>query len=166
MSANWVDLLVAVLVGIPLASGVKDGLVSGLLRGAGLVLAAALAVWKMPYLVLVIGRTLGLTGPSAPLGVLGLALAAGWLLGMLAAWIWKKVSAGTMGWADRLAGGVFGAVKGAVVALGVVAGLSLLFPPARASAQQSWLGHHALGPMMEGSRAWVEGRIHKWKAAP
>lgn len=166
MSANWVDLLVAVLVGIPLASGVKDGLVSGLLRGAGLVLAAALAVWKMPFLVPLIGRTLGLTGPSAPLGVLAMALAAGWLLGMLAAWIWKKVSAGTVGWADRLAGGAFGAVKGALLALGVLAGLTLLSSSARAAAQQSWLGHHALGPAMEGSRAWVEGRIRKWKAAP
>jgi len=166
MSANWVDLLVAIVVGVPLASGVKDGLVSGLLRGAGLVLAAVLAVWKMPFLVPLIGRTLGLSGPSAPLGVLALALATGWLLGMLAAWIWKKVSAGTVSWADRLAGGVFGALKGAVVALGVLAGLSLMFPPVRAAAQQSWLGHHALGPAMEGSRAWVEGRIRTWKAAP
>ena len=108
MSANWVDLLVAVLVGIPLASGVKDGFVSGLLRGAGLVLAAALAAWKMAYLVPLIGRTLGLSGPSAPLGVLALALAGGWVVGLLAAWIWKKASAGTIGWADRLAGGLFG----------------------------------------------------------
>lgn len=166
MSANWVDLLVAILVGIPLASGMKDGLVSGLLRGLGLVLAAAVVVWKMAYFVALITRTLGLSGPSAPLGVLALALSAGWLLGLLAAWTWKKVSAGTIGWADRMAGGIFGAVKGALVALGVVSGLSLLFPPVRTAAQQSWLGHHALGPAMEGSRAWVEGRVRKWKVAP
>jgi len=166
MSANWVDLLVAILVGVPLASGVKEGFISGLLRGAGLVLAAAMAVWKMSYLVPMIGRTLGLTGPSAPLGVLALALAAGWILGIFAAWIWKKASRGTIGWADRMAGGFFGAVKGAVVALGLVAGLSMLSAPARTAAQQSWLGHHALGPAMEGSRVWVEARVRKWKATP
>lgn len=166
MSANWVDLLVAILVGVPVVSGAKDGLVSGLLRGAGLILAAAFAVWKMAYLVPWIGRTLGLSGPSAPLGVLALALAAGWLLGMSAAWIWRKASAGTLGWADRLAGGIFGAAKGSLVALGIVSGLSLLSPQVRTAAQQSWLGRHALGPAMEGSRAWVEGRIRKWKAAP
>lgn len=166
MSANWVDLLVAILVGIPLASGVKEGFVSGLLRGAGLVLAAGLAVWKMSYFVALIGRTLGLAGPSAPLGVLAMALAAGWLVGVFAAWVWKKASRGTIGWADRLAGGFFGAVKGAAVALGLVAGLSLLSAPARTAAQRSWLGRHALGPAMEGSRAWVEARVRKWKATP
>ncbi|HXP90062.1 MAG TPA: CvpA family protein [Fibrobacteria bacterium] len=166
MTANWVDLLVAVLVGVPLATGLKDGLISGLLRGAGLVLAAILAVWKMPLLVSWIGRGLGLSGPSAVLGVLALALGTGWLLGMLAAWGWKKVSAGSVGWADRLAGGAFGALKGALVALGVIAGLSLLFPRARWAAQQSWLGHHALGPAMEWTRSWVEDRIHHWRTEP
>jgi membrane protein required for colicin V production len=163
MSANWVDLLVAILVGVPLAAGLKDGLISGLLRGAGLVLAAIVAVWKMPQLAPLLGRGLGLSGASAVLGVFALALGMGWLLGMLAAWGWKKVAAGTVGWADRLAGGVFGALKGGLVALGVIAGLSLLFPRARSAAQQSWLGHHALGPAMEWSRNWVEERIHHWR---
>jgi membrane protein required for colicin V production len=166
MNANWVDLLVAILVGVPLASGVKDGFVSGLLRGAGLVLAAILAAWKMPVLVPLVGKSIGLAGPSAPLAVLALALAAGWVLGMFASWLWKKVSSGTVNWADRLAGGTFGALKGAVLALAILSGLSLLFPPVRTATQQSWLGRHALGPAMEGSRSWVEARVHKWKASP
>lgn len=166
MSFNWVDILVLALVGIPAAMGLKDGLVSGLLRGAGLVVFAALGVWKMAAIATWMARILGLSGAGAPLTVLALALLCGWLCGMAAAWAWKKFSAGAIGWTDRLAGGVFGAVKGTLVALAVLGGLTLLSAPARKAAQESWLGRHALGPMIESTRAWVDQRIRQWRTAP
>lgn len=166
MSANWIDLLVLVLVGVPAAIGFKDGLVAGLLRGAGLVLFSVLGIWKMAAIATWIGKVLGMSAISAPLAVLATALILGWIFGMFAAWAWKKFSAGAIGWTDHLAGGIFGAVKGAVVALVMLGGLTLLSSSARASAQRSWLGQHALGPAFEATRGWVEKKIHQWRTAP
>lgn len=163
MSANGVDFLAGVLIVVPLASGVKDGLVSGLMRGLGLVAACALAIWKMSWLSDRAAHFLGLSSGSAPIAVLAAALLLGWLLGMAAGWAWKKLSTGSVSWADRMAGGALGAAKGAAIALVVVSIASIASPGFREAARRSWLGEHAAGPVFESGHKWLESRLRSWR---
>jgi uncharacterized membrane protein required for colicin V production len=165
MSINGVDLLVAVVVAVPMATGIKDGLISGLLRAGALVLACGLAVWKMGTLAAWATSTAGIPASAAPVAVLASGLALGWVVGGLCGWIWRKVSAGSIGWADRLAGGCAGAIKGLLVALVVVAAASLVSPAFRASARSSWTGSHT-GPLLDKSRSWLDARLRSRGTVP
>ncbi len=161
---NGIDILVLVCVAFPAVSGVRHGLVAGLLRLAGLFAGLALAVWKMPLASQFAGTTLGIGGTGAPLAALVAGLLAGWILGMLAGWAWKRFSEGTqIGWADRLAGLAMGLVKGAAFALVLLAGASIAAPNLRAAIRSSWTGKHALEPAVNTTRVWMEGRIEAWK---
>jgi len=156
--------MAGVFILVPLASGIKDGLVSGLMRGLGLLVACALAIWKMSWLSERGSHFLGLSSGSAPIVVLAAALIAGWFLGMAAGWAWKKFSTGSVGWADRLAGGALGAVKGAVIALVVISIVSIASPAFRQAARRSWIGEHAAGPVFESAHQWLESRLRSWRA--
>lgn len=161
---NWIDFLVSGCVLMPAISGFRVGLVAGLLKAAGILAGIALAVWKMPFLVQFATATLGFSSTSAPLAALATGFLGGWSLGMLAGWAWKKASEGTeIGWADRFAGFAVGAIKGVVLTLAVLAGLSIALPSARADLARSWTGRHALEPLVKTTRTWVEGRIEAWK---
>jgi len=161
---NWIDFLVSGCVLMPAISGFRVGLVAGLLKAAGILAGIALAVWKMPFLVQFATATLGFSSTSAPLAALATGFLGGWILGMLAGWAWKKASEGTeIGWADRFAGFAVGAIKGVVLTLAVLAGLSIALPGARADLARSWTGRHALEPLVKTTRTWVEGRIEAWK---
>lgn len=161
---NWIDFLVSGCVLVPAISGFRVGLVAGLLKAAGILAGIGLSVWKMPVLVQFATATLGFSSASAPLAALAAGIVGGWLLGMLAGWAWKKASEGTeIGMADRFAGFAMGAVKGLLLTLAVLAGLSIALPGARADLARSWTGSHALEPAVKATRAWIEGRIEAWK---
>lgn len=161
---NWIDFLVSGCVLVPGISGFRAGLVAGLLKMAGILAGLALAVWKMPLLTQLAATTLDWKGPGAPLGALATGVFAGWILGMLAGWGWKKFSEGTqIGWADRFAGFAMGAAKGSLFALVLLAGATIAAPGLRQDIQASWVGRHALDPAVGATRTWLEGRIEAWK---
>jgi len=161
---NWIDFLVSALVLMPAISGFRNGLVAGLLRGIGILAGIGLAIWKMPLLTNIGMTTLGCQKSTVPLFVLAFGVVAGWLVGTLAGWAWKKASEGTeIGFADRAAGFAVGAVKGSLLALGVLAALTIAMPGMRAQLQNSWTGKHALDPAVKSTRTWMEGRIEAWR---
>lgn len=163
MNANWVDLGVAIVLVIPLASGLKNGLVASLIRGATLLAAGAVAVWQMPWLAQHLATPLGLGTMTSPLAIFGAAIATGWILGMLLGKVWKMVSEGTVGWADRAAGGAVGLIKGAAISLVLLAGLSLASPAAKTAIGESWVGRMALAPVVQWGREALEQRIGQWR---
>lgn len=161
---NWIDFLVSGLVLLPAISGFRNGLIAGLLRGIGIVAGIGLAIWKMPLLMDVGVTTLGCQKSTVPLFVLALGVVAGWVVGMLAGWAWKKTTEGTeIGFADRAAGFAVGVVKGSLLALAILAALTIAMPKMRGQLQASWTGRHALEPAVKSTRAWMEGRIEAWR---
>jgi uncharacterized membrane protein required for colicin V production len=161
---NWIDFLVSALVLIPAISGFRNGLIAGLLRGVGILGGVGLVIWKMPLLTNVGVTTLGCQKSTVPLLVLAFGVVAGWLLGTLAGWAWKKASQGTeIGFADRAAGFAVGALKGSLLALVVLAGMTIAMPSIRPQVQQSWIGRHAVDPAVKSTRTWMEGRIEAWR---
>jgi len=161
---NWIDFLVSGLVLMPAISGFRNGLIAGLLRAAGILAGLALAVWKMPLLTNIGMTTLGCQKSTVPFFVLAFGIVGGWLLGTLAGWAWKKASDGTeIGFADRAAGFAVGMVKGSLLALAILAALTIAMPAMRGQLQASWTGRHALEPAVKSTRTWMEGRIEAWR---
>lgn len=161
---NWIDFLVSGCVLVPGISGFRTGLITGLLKLLGIVAGIALVVWKMPLVTKFATVTLGFQGSGAPLAALAFGVFIGWIVGMLAGWGWKRFSEGTqVGWADRFAGFAMGAIKGTLLALGLLAGLSIATPSIRSDLATSWVGRHAFEPAVKTTRVWIEGRIEAWK---
>ena len=161
---NWIDFLVSGCVLVPAISGFRNGLVSGLLRAAGILAGIGLVVWKMPLVTGFAISVLGFQKTSAPLAALAFGVIAGWLIGIFAGWAWKKASDGTQaGMADRFAGFAVGAIKGSLLALAVLAGITIAMPASRADVSSSWTGKHALEPAVKSTRTWMEGRLEAWK---
>lgn len=161
---NWIDFLVSGCVLVPAISGFRNGLIAGLLRAAGILAGIGLVVWKMPFVTGFAISMLGFQKAGAPLAALGFGVVGGWLIGILAGWAWKKASDGTqVGKADRFAGFAVGAIKGSLLALVVLAGITIAIPSARADVSSSWTGKHALEPAVKSTRLWLEGRLEAWK---
>lgn len=161
---NWIDFLVSACLAVPAISGFRNGLVAGLLKAAGILVGLGLAVWKMPLAIGLSTSTLGISAATAPMAVFASGALAGWILGSLMGWAWKRFSEGTeIGVADRLAGLAVGLVKGTVFALVLLSLLAIGMPTVRSDLQASWTGRHALEPAVKSTRTWLESRFEAWK---
>ncbi len=103
---------------------------------AGMIVAGQFYDQLTPWIAQLIHERFAAQAAAFLLIALGIMLCAA-ILGRLLRWVLRRVG---LGWADRLAGGAFGLVKGYVlVALGVAA-MAAFFP------QQSWLERSQLVP--------------------
>lgn len=166
MSAiTWVDGLVAFCLVIPGIRGWQSGLVAGLLRLAGVIVGMFLG-WKLPGAHgLVQGWWPGMSPMALPWVAAMTGGVAGWIVGAIAAWIWRRSTRGQpIGWIDRTAGLALGVSKGALFVLVLLSCIELSLPGMRSQIRTSWVGRMALAPVIEGLSAWgtrhlrLEGR--------
>ncbi|MBK8803349.1 MAG: CvpA family protein [Fibrobacteres bacterium] len=156
---NWVDFTALAIVVLPALSGLRHGLLAGILKFGCLGLCLGLAIWQMPVLVSVTTTYLPVGSLIAPVAVIVVSLVVGWVLGALAALAWKKLSEGTVAWSDRLLGGLSGAVKGAVVAICAMMTMAAAWPTGRQAVEASWASRTVLAPMLEEGRARLAQRL-------
>lgn len=153
------DFTALAIVVLPALSGLRHGLLAGLLKFGALGLCLGLAIWKTPWLVLVARQYLPLGASTAPVAVIVTALLAGWVVGAVAALIWKKLSEGSVAWTDRALGALSGAIKGAFVAVGAMATLAAASPASRGAIESSWISRNALAPLLEEGRSRISERL-------
>ena len=142
---NFVDVVILILIVMSAVAGFRSGLIRSIFSLTGLILGIVIASWnykriadeRMPLL------------HSRPLSeaiwfcllALGVMLAAG-LIGLLV----KKVVHGIgLGWLDKLAGLVFGFLRGAVLVTLCIVTLAAFFPDTH------WLGDAKLAKYFLGS---------------
>ncbi|MEN9354950.1 MAG: hypothetical protein RL318_2275 [Fibrobacterota bacterium] len=160
MSWNWVDTLFVACFCIPLLSGLRDGLVAGLLKTGFLLAGLLLGVPFAPKLAVHLGSFL-----PANLRVVGafLLICLGcWLLGRAVAWIWQTTLGFTpLGWIDRLLGVVLGLIKGVLFVMTMTALLLFTFPSTtvRKSVEGSFLGNRASSGHWPAVVGWIVSRL-------
>ncbi|HNY30913.1 MAG TPA: CvpA family protein [Fibrobacteria bacterium] len=156
---NWVDFAGLTIVAFPALSGLRHGLVAGLLKFGALVVFVGLAIWQMPFLTTWSSLHLPLSPSAAPVVAIVLALVVGWIAGALAALAWKKLSEGSVAWTDRLLGCLSGAIKGAFVAVCAMATLAAAWPRGKTAVEESWISRNALAPILEEGRSRLASRL-------
>jgi uncharacterized membrane protein required for colicin V production len=160
MSWNWVDTLALACFCFPLLSGLRDGLVAGLLKTGFLLAGLLLGIPFAPKVATHLGTFL----PGSVRLVAGflLVVLACWLLGRAVSWIWQTTLGFTpLGWIDRLLGFALGVVKGAGFALAVMALLLYAFPSSgvRQSVERSFLGNRATSGHWPAVVGWISSRL-------
>lgn len=137
-----------VIVGIflvSLISAVMNGFfvelfsIAGLI--AGIVVAGIYYMQLEPWLFRLLHSTPAAEAASFLLIVVGVLIAAG-IVGRVIRWLLRKVG---LGWADRLLGIVFGAVKGCFLATALVMTVTAFFP------NRPWVRHSQLLPYFVGA---------------
>lgn len=160
MSWNWVDTLALACFCIPLLSGLRDGLIAGLLKTGFLLAGVLLGIPFAPKVAVELGTFLpaSLRMVSAFL----LIVAACWLLGRAVAWVWQTTLGFTpLGWIDRLLGVLLGVVKGLLFAVGMMAMLLFAFPSVsvQQAVERSFLGNRALSGHWPAVVGWIVTRL-------
>jgi membrane protein required for colicin V production len=140
MGVILVDWLIVVVLVVSVLSAAKAGLVAEVFSLAGLVLGLLLASWD--YQSLMPWWSHWVHSPAAVETLSFLSIAFGVMIlaalaGRLVRWSVKAVG---LGWADRLAGAVFGLVKGCVMVMIAVMVTAAFFPHA------AWLRQSRLAP--------------------
>lgn len=156
---NWVDFTALAIVALPALSGLRHGLVAGLLKFGALGLFLGLAIWQMPVLVRLATAYLPLGNSAAPVAAIVVSLVVGWLVGALAALAWKKLSEGSVAWTDRALGCLSGAIKGAAVAVCAMVTLAAAWPTGRHAVENSWISRNIMAPALEEGRARLAERL-------
>lgn len=159
MSWNWVDTLAVACFCVPLLSGLRDGLVAGLLKTGFLLAGLLLGVPFAPRVAALLGTFLPVN--LRLVAAFLLIVLACWILGRAVAWIWQTTLGFTpLGWIDRLLGVVLGLCKGLLFALAMMALLLFAFPTdsVRQGVERSFLGNRASGhwPAVVG---WIVSRL-------
>ena len=128
MTANLLDLLVAVII----ASSVVAGVVAGFARsGIGLLCALVGVLCGFWFYAIPAGLFHSFIGSVMVSNVLGFLLIFGVFLmlgGFAGRWVMRLFRATGLGWLDRAAGALFGLVRGALVSTAFVA-ILLAFTP-------------------------------------
>lgn len=161
MSAfSWIDGLVLFCLAIPAIRGWQSGIVSGLLRLAGLLVGGALG-WTLPVVHdLFHGWRPEFPAVSLPWICAFLCAILGWLVGAIAAWFWRRSTRDQpVGWIDRLAGLALGLSKGAAFTLILLASIQTALPAMRTQIRSSWTGAHAVAPVVDWLSAWGARRL-------
>jgi membrane protein required for colicin V production len=138
LELNWVDILILVLLAVSALLGFRSGLIQSIFSLVGLILGIAVASWHYQrfeenLLPVVHSQALAAAVSFALIAIVVMVVAG--LLGL----VLKSIIHGVgLGWLDKLAGLVFGLLRGALlVTLGIVV-LVAFFPDSR------WLGEARL----------------------
>lgn len=160
MSWNWVDTFAVACFCVPLLSGLRDGLVAGLLKTGFLLAGLLLGVPFAPKVAVHLGNFL--PGNFRTVAAFLLIVLACWILGRAVSWIWQTTLGFTpLGWVDRLLGVVLGIVKGVVFAVAMVSLLVFAFPAdsVRRSVEHSFLGNKATSGKWPAVVGWIVSRL-------
>lgn len=157
---NWVDGCALFLVGLPAVSGIRNGLLSGLIKLAWIAAVPALAFWQMDGLQAWTKGRIDLPSLALPTLLLLAAVVVGWVLGAINVWIWRKLSEdSSLAWTDRLLGALVGAAKGALLSSALLITVPLLWKSAAPDFQSSWSVRHALAPVQSPARDWIQRHL-------
>lgn len=158
---SWIDGLVLFCLAIPAIRGWQSGIVSGVLRLAGLLVGGTLG-WTLPVVHgLAQGWRPELPTASLPWICAFACALLGWLLGAVVAWIWRRSTRDQpVGWVDRIAGLALGLSKGAAFTLILLASIQTALPAMRSQIRSSWTGAHAVAPAVDRLSAWGLRRLH------
>lgn len=167
-SLSWIDGLVAFCLVMPAIRGWQSGIVPGLLRLGGIAGGAALG-WifadTLQPLVLKVFANLPLS--AMPWICAVLCALVGWNLGTLAGWFWRRSTKDDpVGWIDRAAGMGLGLAKGAGFVLVLLSAIQTALPGMRAQIQDSFVGSHAVAPMVESLASWGMRHWREQRGAP
>jgi membrane protein required for colicin V production len=126
---NWVDIIIVIILVVGLGKGLGNGFVRGIFGIAALVLGVVLAAGNYEQVVEILfsGLQIGADG-QAILGFLLIFVVVLILVSVLGRLVAKALKLASLGWMDRLAGGVLGLLMasiftGVVLLLVVMAGL-------------------------------------------
>lgn len=160
MTWNWVDTLLVACLAWPLVSGLRDGLVAGLLKTACLLAGVLLGIPFAPHLATHLGLFLPATvrTVAAFLAI----LVAFWGLGRVTTWFWRTTLGFTpLGLVDRAMGVVLGLVKGILFALSMAVLLLFAFPSqsVHTSVRNSWLGGRIGHDRWASAMDWIASRL-------
>ena len=161
-SLSWIDGLVALCLVLPAIRGWQSGIVPGILRLLGIVGGAA-AGWifsdALQPLVLKVFANLPVV--AMPWICAGLCALLGWNLGTLAGWLWRRSTKDDpVGWIDRAAGSALGLAKGAGFVLVLLSAIQTALPGMRSQIRSSFVGSHAIAPMVESLATWG---LRQWR---
>jgi membrane protein required for colicin V production len=142
---NLVDIAIVLLLILSAGLGFRSGLIQSVASLVGLIAGIAIASWHfhemadrlMPYLH---GKAI-----SDAVGFCLIALLVMVVAGLIGLIVKKLVHGIGLGWLDRLAGLVFGILRGAVLATLCIVTLAAFFPETR------WLGDSQLSKYFFGS---------------
>lgn len=140
MGWTWLDWAIAAVLALSIALAFVHGLLVEVCSLVGLVAGVLLAgryyLEVTPYLSSLIHSLAAAHVAAFLLIALVVMLTAG-IVGRVLRWILRRVG---LGWADRLAGGVFGLIKGYVLVALAVAAIVGFFP------EEAWLAESQLVP--------------------
>lgn len=167
-SLSWIDGLVAFCLVMPAIRGWQSGIVPGLLRLGGLVAGAA-AGWTfadvLAPLILKVFENLPLA--AMPWICAALSALVGWNLGTLVGWLWRRSTKDDpLGWIDRVAGMFLGLAKGAAFVLVLLSAIQTALPGMRAQIRSSFVGSHAVAPMVESLATWGMRQLRDHRGSP
>lgn len=166
---NGLDVILLIIVGVSVGAGMMKGLVREVLSLVGVLLGILLALILSPGIAPHLYRWIPYEGAAyAAAFVLvftGTMIATG-LVGVL---VTKVLDFAQLGFANRLLGGVFGLIRGALIGLVLVLGLTLFMEPAspflgesRIVPHLAW-GARGLAPLLpEGPRQLLLDRLDRF----
>ena len=127
---NWLDVVLAVLTGLAAWSGFRKGFARVGIGFASTVLGIVSALWFYGSAGAALAGMIKSRTTANLVGFLGIVLAFIILGGLLGALVGRLLRWAGLSWLDRLAGGLFGAVRGMAVGVALVMAL-LAFSPSQ-----------------------------------
>ena len=110
---NWLDIVIAVLLIIPIFTGLKQGIIKAALSLAGLIVGVILASNFYEQLGGILGfiDNVDIANATAFILILVVVMAIAVVLAVLLKWTAKAI---LLGWVDHLGGAIFGFLMGAI----------------------------------------------------
>ncbi len=126
---NNLDILLLLVAGLSVVAGLMKGLIREVFSLAGVLLGIILALIFSPQLSVFLGRWIPYENAAygaALFVIFTLTIVAATLLSHV---LTKVIEVASLGFVNRLLGGLFGAVRGALIGLIIVLGLTLILDP-------------------------------------
>jgi len=142
---NWLDIVLLLILCLSFLGGIKDGFAKLVVGLAATILGFLCGLWFYGTVGALLIPYVSHKGVANFIGFLLIffgVLAAGALIGKLLSVLLKWVG---LSWIDRLLGGVFGLVRGMVVAIALVLALMAFTRPPPQSVVQSRVAPYVIG---------------------
>ncbi len=126
---NNLDILLLLIVGLSILAGLMKGLIREVFSLAGVLLGIILALVFSPPLSVYLGRWIPFANAAygaALFLIFTVTIVATTLLSHM---LTKAIEVASLGFMNRLLGGVFGILRGALIGLMIVLGLTLILDP-------------------------------------
>lgn len=127
---TWVDWGIAILLVLSVLGGIKQGFFRSVCSLGGLLLGLVLAAWNYARAAALLKPLVRYESVADTIGFLLIALVVMGLAGILGAILAKTLHQLGLGWLDRIAGGAFGLLQGALLVMLCILVAVAFFPKA------------------------------------